>query len=58
MLRVTALSRPLGAAILALLITAAPASAQTNYFWNAPNGGIGNWDTATTNWATMSIGRG
>jgi autotransporter-associated beta strand protein len=42
--------------LLALLLTAAPVSAQTDYYWNAPTGGTGTWDTATQNWATAVDG--
>ncbi len=31
-------------------------AATTDYFWNAPNGGTGNWDTSTSNWATAAAG--
>ncbi len=30
--------------------------AQTTLYWNAPNGGNGNWDTAIQNWATDPAG--
>ena len=33
--------------LLALILTATPTVAQTNYFWNAPDGGSGHWDAAT-----------
>ena len=32
------------------------ATAQTDYFFNAPNGGIGPWDTSTFNWSTVAAG--
>src|SRR5438128_1089744 len=35
-----------------LAATAAPAAAQTDYFWNAPGGGAGTWNLATANWGT------
>src|SRR5688572_24437330 len=41
--------------LLALILTATPAFAQTDYFWNAPNGGSGLWD-ATTIWKTTAGG--
>src|SRR5262245_65972721 len=28
--------------------------AQTDYFWNQPNGGGGTWDTTTGNWSTVA----
>src|SRR4051794_8486496 len=46
----------LWAAVVALFVSSAPASAQTNYFWNAPTGAAGNWDLATQNWATVAAG--
>ena len=46
----------LWAPLVALLLLAAPASAQTDFFWNAPTGGDGTWDLATQNWATTSGG--
>ena len=55
------MSRPLslistvGTALLALIISAAPAQAQ-NLFWNAPNGGTGTWDPTTVNWSTSAAG--
>jgi fibronectin-binding autotransporter adhesin len=39
-----------------LLGIATPAKAQTDYYWNAPNGGIGPWDLTTQNWATLVAG--
>src|SRR5688500_18952643 len=44
------------AGLFALLLTAAPAPAQTDYHWNAPTGGTGTWDTTAQNWATTSGG--
>ncbi len=32
------------------------ALAQTTYYWNAPAGGAGIWDTSTTAWSTTSSG--
>ncbi len=46
----------LAPALLALALTAAPAAAQTDYFWNAPTGGTGTWDTATQLWSTTATG--
>jgi autotransporter-associated beta strand protein len=43
-------------ALAATALTAAPASAQTNYFWNAPTGDTGTWDTSATNWSSTSGG--
>jgi fibronectin-binding autotransporter adhesin len=43
-------------ALLALALTAAPAFAQTDYYWNAPTGGDGTWDTATQLWSTTTTG--
>jgi fibronectin-binding autotransporter adhesin len=34
----------------------ATASAQTDYFWNAPTGSSGTWDTSTTDWSTVAAG--
>lgn len=45
-----------GSACLLMMLAAGPVSAQTDYFWNAPNGGAGTWDTLTQNWATNSAG--
>jgi fibronectin-binding autotransporter adhesin len=56
MFRIAARVRPLGIALLALIITAGSASAQTNYYWNAPAGGDGLWDLATQNWSTTTGG--
>src|SRR5262245_39167652 len=43
-------------ALAATAFAAAPVSAQ-NYYWNAPTGGAGTWDEATTsNWALNSGG--
>src|SRR4029079_18166590 len=56
MSRALAPRRGLLAAVIALLVSAAPASAQTNYFWNAGTGGDGNWDTSTTNWSLTALG--
>lgn len=46
------------AALLTLCLTAAPAGAQTNYWWNAPTGGAGTWvgDGLTMNWSTTALG--
>lgn len=44
-------------AILAVLAFASAAPAQTDYFWNAPNGGAGTWDTTTQNWSTAAAGQ-
>ncbi len=56
------MTRPLSArlglapALLALALTAAPAAAQTDYFWNAPTGGTGTWDITTQLWSTTATG--
>jgi fibronectin-binding autotransporter adhesin len=42
--------------VVGLLGIATPAKAQTDYFWNAPNGGTGTWDTSTQNWASSAAG--
>src|SRR5262245_17276128 len=39
-----------------VLALAPPAHAQTDYFWNAPTGSTGNWDTSTLNWSTTAAG--
>ena len=41
-------------ALAALCLTAAPAAAQTDYWWNAPTGGVGNWDTTAIKWSTTN----
>jgi fibronectin-binding autotransporter adhesin len=41
-------------ALVSLVVTSA--RAQTDFFWNAPNGGIGPWDTTTQNWSTLAAG--
>jgi autotransporter-associated beta strand protein len=46
-------------AVVALAVIAflAPAArAQTDYFWNAPNGGTNSWDLITQDWSTTSAG--
>jgi fibronectin-binding autotransporter adhesin len=48
--------RTICAAFVALVLTAAPVGAQTNYFWNAPTGGTETWDTATQRWSTTTGG--
>ena len=50
------LIRTLAAALLALIVSAASAQAQTNLFWQAPNGGDGTWNFSNTNWATTAAG--
>src|SRR5439155_5677050 len=32
------------------------AARATDFFWNAPNGGTGTWDTATQMWSSTSAG--
>ncbi len=60
MLELIQLARRIGrrtsVALALLAISAAPAAAQTDYFWNAPTGGTGNWDLATANWGTAAAG--
>ena len=46
----------LWAPLVALLLLAAPASAQTDFFWNAPTGGDGAWDTSSTLWSLNAGG--
>lgn len=43
-------------AFLALALTAEKAHAQTDYFWNAGTGGVGNWDITTQFWSTLATG--
>jgi autotransporter-associated beta strand protein len=47
---------PILAAWLITLAVPATAAAQTNYFWNAPTGGTGAWDTANPSWSTLTTG--
>src|SRR5262245_60686477 len=45
--------------VVALLVAAlgsTAAHAQTDYFWNAPNGGTGAWDTSNVIWSTVAAG--
>jgi fibronectin-binding autotransporter adhesin len=45
--------------VIALLIAAlvsTAAYAQTDYFWNAPNGNTGSWDTINGTWSTVAAG--
>src|SRR4051812_16719207 len=45
----------LAAGLAHAMLIAAPASrAQTDFFWNAPNGGSGAWNTSTANWSTTA----
>ena len=44
-----------GAALFALIVSAAPARAQ-NYYWQAPAGGDGTWNFTNVNWATAPAG--
>src|SRR5262245_39466550 len=57
MIRPLAALRTIGVALLAVIITTAPAQAQT-YFWQAPAGGNGNWthNPRPNNWATSAAG--
>jgi autotransporter-associated beta strand protein len=48
-----------GAAIVSLLAVLSATSAarsQTAFFWNAPTGSSGTWDTSTQNWSTTAAG--
>src|SRR5262245_50515238 len=57
MIRPLAALRTIGVALLAVIVTAAPAQAQ-NYFRNAPNRLSGHWthNTLPNNWATSAAG--
>jgi len=51
--------RRIVSAVLASIValSAIPtAYAQVDYFWNAPNGGPGTWNTTTQNWSTVATG--
>src|SRR5205823_6098741 len=41
---------------LSLVLSAATAYGQTDYFWNPATGGSGNWDTSTVKWSTTAAG--
>jgi autotransporter-associated beta strand protein len=45
-----------GAVLVVLALAASPAPAQTDYYWNAPTGGTGTWDTTLQNWSTTTGG--
>ena len=49
--------RPLGRclALVVLLFASSVAQAQTDYFWNAPNGGSGNWNTTDPTWSLTAV---
>ena len=44
------------AAIFGTLVNPTAVRAQTNYYWNAPTGAAGTWNTATSNWSTVAAG--
>jgi fibronectin-binding autotransporter adhesin len=56
MYRPLSLIRTIAAAFLALVATAGSAQAQTNYFWQAPNGSDGTWNFSNVNWSTTAAG--
>jgi autotransporter-associated beta strand protein len=56
MLRPLSIRSGLWFGLFALLLTTPPAAAQTDYYWNAPNGGDGTWNLTNENWATTAGG--
>src|SRR5690349_15173941 len=43
-------------ALLASALFSSQAHAQTDYFWNAPNGNTGTWDASNQTWSTLAAG--
>jgi fibronectin-binding autotransporter adhesin len=50
------LSRQIAVVVALAVSSAGPAVGQTDYYWNAPAGGAGQWDLATANWSTAAGG--
>jgi autotransporter-associated beta strand protein len=53
------ISRPSASFIAALALALCAGSevrSQTDYFWNAPTGGTGTWNTTTQNWSSVAVG--
>jgi fibronectin-binding autotransporter adhesin len=46
----------MAAAFAFVLAAGTAARAQTDYFWQAPAGGPGTWNTTTQNWSTVATG--